>query len=82
MEPKQVHCLKNGCLYKKGGKIMARRGLAKRAARKKARRVYRSAVRKPKRAVAKILANFVGKSTYVAVRKKRRGRRGRRFRRR
>lgn len=61
---------------------MASRRLAKIRAKRKARQVFRSNRRKPKRAVLKKFANFVGKVTYKAVKSKRRGRRMRRMRRR
>lgn len=54
---------------------------AKKRARVKSRQVYRTNVTKPKRAVVKKFANFVGKTTFMkAVKTRRRKRRTRRRR--
>jgi len=59
---------------------MAGRYKAKKAAARKARQVFRSNIRKPKKVILKKFANFVGKSTFKVVKKRRFG--GRRNRRR
>ena len=50
---------------------MANISYAKARARKKARQVYRTNIRKPKKAVVKKFANFVGKATFKTARKSR-----------
>lgn len=56
---------------------MASKRLAKIRAKRKARAIFRSNKKLPKRAVLKKFANFVGKSTYKAVRSKHRSKRRR-----
>ena len=47
---------------------MASLRYAKARARIKSRQVYRSSMRKPKRSVAKLFSNFVGKVTFKSAR--------------
>lgn len=69
---------------------MAKRRLAGKIAKVKARRAYRTALRMPKKKLAKVYATKVGQTTYTVVKKRksygkrtrRMGRRmGRRYRR-